>query len=49
MAKTIPIDSLATKRVRHELKEASNFSPKNTTIDKSTKYQTVIQSQQMIN
>ncbi len=47
MVEQVPIDSLAPKHlgVRKDMDGYSTLSPKNTTFGKSTKYQTIIQSQ----
>lgn len=46
--RNIPVDNLATRRVsvkRHSLPQNSNIAQKESAIDKSTKYQTIIHSQ----
>lgn len=51
IVENIPVDSLATRRIfikRHSI-QPSCLMPKDSAIDKSTKYQTVIQSQRTIN
>lgn len=47
LVEQIPIDSMAPKHlgVKKEIDGYSTLSPKNTTFGKSTKYQTIIQSQ----
>jgi hypothetical protein len=52
IVQNIPADNFASKRIaikRHSL-QSSGFNPnKESSIEKSTKYQTVIQSQRTIN
>lgn len=51
IVQNIPIDNLATRRIsvkKHSIQHSA-LAPKESTIDKSTKYQTVIQSQRTIN
>jgi len=47
LVEQIPIDSMAPKHlgIKKEIDGYSTLSPKNTTFGKSTKYQTIIQSQ----
>lgn len=47
MIEQVPIDTMAPKHllVRKDIDGYSTLSPKNTTFGKSTKYQTIIQSQ----
>lgn len=51
IVQNIPIDNLATRRisVKKHSQQTSSLAPKESTIDKSTKYQTVIQSQRTFN